>query len=120
LRENVKGRRRIKKLEHVVVFITTGTTDEARSISSILVSHRKAACVNIVPQVNSMFCWQGKIESSDEVLLIVKTKATLLEELIELVKQNHSYDVPEVIALPIIDGNRDYLQWLDDETGLKL
>jgi periplasmic divalent cation tolerance protein len=109
-----------KKLEHVVVFITAATADEARSISNILVSRRKAACVNIVPHVHSMFWWQGKIESTDEALLIVKTKATLLEELIELVKQNHSYDVPEVIALPIIGGNRDYLQWLDDETGLKL
>ncbi len=109
-----------KKLEHVVVFITAATADEAQSISKILVSRRKAACVNIVPQVNSTFWWQGKIESADEALLIVKTKATLLEELIELVKQNHSYDVPEIIALPIIGGNRDYLQWLDDETGLKL
>lgn len=104
----------------MVVFITAANTDEARRISNILVSRRKAACVNIVAQVNSIFWWQGKIESADEALLIVKTKATLLEELIELVKQNHSYDVPEVIALPIIGGNRDYLQWLDDETGLKL
>ena len=107
-------------MDHVVVFITAATTDEAQNISNILVSRRKAACVNIVAQVNSIFWWQGKIESADEALLIVKTKAALLEELIELVKQNHSYDVPEVIALPIIGGNRDYLQWLDDETGLKL
>ncbi|MCJ7807641.1 MAG: divalent-cation tolerance protein CutA [Dehalococcoidia bacterium] len=116
----LKGEGEYNKLEHVVVFITAATADEARSISNILVSRRKAACVNIVPQVNSMFWWQGKIECADEALLIAKTKATLLEELIELVKQNHSYDVPEIIALPIIGGNRDYLQWLDDETGLKL
>jgi periplasmic divalent cation tolerance protein len=67
-----------------------------------------------------MFWWQGKIDYTDEALLIVKTKSPLLEELIELVKRNHSYDVPEIIALPIIGGNRDYLQWLDDETGFKI
>jgi periplasmic divalent cation tolerance protein len=116
----LKGEGEYNKLEHVVVFITAATADEAQSISNILVSHRKAACVNIVPRVHSMFWWQGKIEYGDEALLIAKTKATLLEELIELVKQNHSYDVPEIIALPIIGGNRDYLQWLDEETGLKL
>ena len=116
----LKGEGESKKLEHVVVFITAATADEAQSISNFLVSRRKAACVNIVPQVHSMFWWQGKIEYADEALLIVKTKATLLEELIGLVKQNHSYDVPEIIALPIIGGSRDYLQWLDDETGLKL
>ena len=107
-------------MEHVVVFITAATADEAQSISNILVNRRKAAYVNIVPLVHSMFWWQGNIEYADEALLIVKTKATLLEELIDLVKQNHGYDVPEIIALPIIGGNRDYLQWLDDETGLKL
>jgi len=116
----LKGAEEYKKLEHVVVFITAATADEAQSISNILVSRRKAACVNIVPQIHSMFWWQGKIEHADETLLIVKTKATLLEELIDLVKQNHSYDVPEIIALPIIGGNRDYLQWLDDETALKI
>ena len=107
-------------MEYVVVFITAATANEAQSIANILISRRKAACVNIVPQVHSMFWWQGKIDYADEALLIVKTKSPLLEELIELVKRNHSYDVPEIIALPIIGGNRDYLQWLDDETGLKI
>ena len=107
-------------MEYVVVFITAATADEAQSIANILISRRKAACVNIVPQVHSMFWWQGKIDYTDEALLIVKTKSPLLEELIELVKRNHSYDVPEIIALPIIGGNRDYLQWLDDETEFKI
>jgi periplasmic divalent cation tolerance protein len=104
----------------VVVFITAATSDEAQSISDILISRRKAACVNIISQVHSIFWWQGKIEYADEAMLIVKTKAALLEELIDLVKKNHSYDVPEIIALPIIGGNRDYLQWLGDETHLKI
>lgn len=105
-----------KKSGYVVVFITTATIEEAQRIANILVSRRKAACVNIVPQVHSRFWWQGKIDSADEALLIVKTREALLDELIGLIKENHSYEIPEVIALPIVGGNIDYLQWLDDET----
>ena len=101
---------------HIVVFITTATVEEAQRIANILVSSRKAACVNIVPQVHSRFWWQGKIDSADEALLVVKTKAARLDEIIRLVKENHSYEIPQVIALPIVGGNIDYLQWLDDET----
>ena len=105
---------------HIVVFITTATIEEAQRIANILVSRRKAACVNIVPQVHSRFWWQGKIDSADEALLVVKTKAARLDEIIGLVTENHSYEVPEIIALPIVGGNPDYLQWLDDETEKRL
>jgi periplasmic divalent cation tolerance protein len=101
---------------HIVVFITTATVEEAQRIANILVSSRKAACVNIVPGVHSIFRWQGKMESADEVLLVVKTKAVRLDEIIGLVMENHSYEVPEIVALPIVGGNPDYLQWLDAET----
>jgi len=100
----------------VVVFITTATAEEAQRIANILVSGRKAACVNIVPQVHSRFWWQGKIDSADEALMVVKTKAALLDEIIKLVKENHSYEVPEIVALPIVGGNRDYLKWIDNQT----
>ncbi|MQY55135.1 MAG: divalent cation tolerance protein CutA [Dehalococcoidia bacterium] len=100
----------------MVVFITTATAEEAQRIANILVSGRKAACVNIVPQVHSRFWWQGKIDSADEALLVVKTKAALLDEIIKLVKENHSYEVPEIVALPIVGGNRDYLKWIDNQT----
>jgi periplasmic divalent cation tolerance protein len=109
-----------EKSGYVVVFITTATAEEAQRIANILVSGRKAACVNIVPQVHSRFWWQGQIDSADEVLLIVKTREALLDELIGLVKENHSYEVPEIVALPIVGGNPDYLQWLDDETEKKI
>jgi periplasmic divalent cation tolerance protein len=99
----------------VVVFITTGTVEEAERIAHLLVGERKAACVNIVPKVDSKFLWQGEIESANEALLIIKTKAPLLDELIGLVKENHSYDIPEIIALPIMGGNQDYLNWIDEE-----
>jgi len=103
--------------EYIVVFITAASQEEARRIADILVNSRKAVCVNVVPQVHSRFWWKGKIDSADEALLIVKTKASLLDELIALVKGNHSYEVPEIIALPIIGGSKDYLNWLDEETS---
>ena len=101
--------------ELVVLFITTTTAEEARRISEVLLNERKAACVNIVPKVSSLFWWQDKIESAEENLLIVKTKAPLLNEVVRLIIENHSYEVPQVIALPIVGGNQDYLEWIDKE-----
>jgi periplasmic divalent cation tolerance protein len=99
----------------VVILITASTEEEARRIADGLLTQRKAACVNIVPGVTSVFWWQDKLDSEQESLLIVKTKASLLNEIVTLVKEIHSYDVPEVIALPIVGGNQDYLQWIGNE-----
>jgi periplasmic divalent cation tolerance protein len=99
----------------IVILITTGTDKEAQRIADVLLKHRRAACVNIVPTVSSWFWWEGKIESDRECLLIVKTKASALEELVSLVREVHSYDVPEIIALPILGGNPDYLDWIAKE-----
>lgn len=99
----------------IVVFITTANAEEAQQIASLLLSERKAACINIVPRVSSFFWWQGKLESAEESLLIVKTKASVLNQVVSLVKEHHRYDVPEVIALPIIGGNQDYLEWMSQE-----
>ena len=99
----------------IVLFITTANADEAQRIADVLLNERKAACVNIVPRVSSRFWWQGKLESAEESLLIVKTKASVLDEVVNLVKKHHGYDVPEVIALPIIGGNQDYLEWMGKE-----
>jgi len=101
----------------IVLFITTATAEEAQQISNVLLNQRKAACVNIMPNVTSLFWWQDKIESANENLLIVKTKASLLDEVVRLVIENHSYEIPEVIALPIIGGNQDYLEWIYKEVG---
>jgi periplasmic divalent cation tolerance protein len=83
----------------------------------VLLTERKAACVNIIPKVESHYWWQGKKESTQELLLIVKTQAELLDELVALVKKHHPSSVPEIIALPIIGGNEDYLKWVKDETS---
>ncbi len=103
--------------EFVVLFITTATAKEAQRISRVLLEQRKAACVNIVPGVSSLFWWQDKLDSARESLLIVKTKTSLLNEIVRLVKEIHSYDIPEIIALPIVGGNQDYLEWIRKEAG---
>jgi len=105
----------MKDFAYVAIFITTGSPEEAHKIAEVLIKQRKAACVNIVPKVSSLFWWQDKIESTEEYLLIVKTKASLLNEIIRLVIENHSYEVPEVVALPIVGGSLDYLEWIDKE-----
>ena len=105
------------KPAYLVVFITTSGHEEARKIADALVSQRKAACVNIVPRVNSLFRWKGKIEDAEESLLVVKTRAKLFSDVVSTVKSIHSYEVPEIIALPIVEGNPDYLKWIDEETG---
>ena len=99
---------------YVVIFITTATTDEAQQISRVLLEQRKAACVNIVPGISSHFWWQDKLDSDQESLLIVKTNSSLLPEIISLVKGMHSYQVPEIIALPIVGGSQDYLRWMGE------
>jgi len=103
--------------EYIVVLITASSEDEAAKIARELVGMRLAACVNIISNLRSIYRWQGKIEEGNEVLMLAKTRRGLFSELVEKVKELHSYSVPEVIALPIISGSEDYLQWLTRETG---
>ena len=103
----------MKETDKIVALITTSSEEEARKIAELLVNGTKAACVNIVPAVDSVFWWEDKLDSARESLLLVKTKASLFPEIVELVKRMHSYEVPEIIALPIIAGSEDYLKWLD-------
>jgi periplasmic divalent cation tolerance protein len=103
----------MKEADKIVVLITTSSEEEARKIAELLVNGKKAACVNIVAGVNSVFWWEDKLDSARESLLLVKTRASLFPEIVELVKRTHSYEVPEILALPIIAGSTDYLKWLD-------
>jgi len=107
----------MKEPEYIVVFITAESSDEARHISRILLEAKKAACVNIVPGAQSFFWWKGRIDEAGESLLIIKSKASLLPEIVRLVQKNHSNTVPEIIAMPIIGGNEDYLNWIDQATA---
>jgi periplasmic divalent cation tolerance protein len=101
--------------EFIVVLVTVGSADEGDRLARALVEGRLAACVNRLKAVQSIYRWHGKVECSEEELLIVKTRRDLFERLKEKIQQLHSYQVPEIIALPIIEGNENYLRWLDEE-----
>jgi len=103
--------------EHVVVLVTAPTENEAGAIASRLLDKKLVACANVVPGVRSAFWWEGKIDEADEVLIVMKTRGKLLEAVIEAVREAHSYDVPEIIALPIVGGNAEYLKWIDESVG---
>ncbi len=102
---------------YAVIFITCAHKKEARCIAKALVKNKLAACVNIVDKIESLFWWQGKVDVAGEALLIIKSKREKLTKIIKLVKSMHSYQVPEIIALPIIGGYRPYLEWIDESTG---
>lgn len=104
-------------MDEIVVFITTSNEDEAAKIARALVEARLAGCVNIIKDIRSIYSWQGKIEDEPEVLMIVKTQKALFDNLSKKVKELHSYTVPEIIALPIVEGSEDYLKWLREVTG---
>ena len=95
-----------------VVLITVSGFEEADKISKILVEEKLAACVTVIPAIQSRYWWKGKIETAPESLLIVKTKKSLFQKLTKKVKSIHSYTVPEIIALPVQMGNKDYLDWI--------
>ena len=101
--------------DKLVLFSTCETAEEASRIARHLVEQKLAACVNIVSGARSIYRWQGKIEEASEVLLIIKSSRALLGELrVELAKL-HSYEVPELVALTIVDGSPTYLEWLEHE-----
>ena len=98
------------------VYVTCESKAQAREIGQTLVGNRLAACANILPGMESIYWWEGKLESAKEVVLILKSRAALLDTLTASVRQLHSYDVPCVVALPIEGGNPDYLRWIHQET----
>ena len=103
--------------DEIVVFVTTGSPDEAQSISGALVKRRLAACVNIVDAVQSVFNWHGQVCQEGETLMIIRSTKRHLDAIVALIKKLHSYEVPEIIALPIISGSHDYLEWIQQETS---
>jgi periplasmic divalent cation tolerance protein len=102
--------------DKIVIFNTCASSEEAARLARMLVERRLAACVNILPPIRSIYRWQGKIEDATEWLLIIKTSRPRFEELSEALRAAHSYDVPEILALPIVAGSPAYLDWLSTET----
>jgi len=102
---------------YIVIFITARNRIEAKKISSLLIKNKLAACVTIVKAIESFFWWKNKVDTAKEVLLIVKTKKDKFERIVRLVKSLHSYSVPEIIAMPIIGGSKEYLNWINESIG---
>jgi periplasmic divalent cation tolerance protein len=99
-----------------IVLSTAGSEQEAHKIAHTLVKRRLAACVNILPQVHSIYRWKGEIESAQEWLLLIKTRADKFPAVRDAIGELHSYEVPECIVLEIEDGSLPYLQWLEKAT----
>ena len=103
-------------MEYNVIFVTTSSIAEARKISNSLITKKLIACCNIVDPIHSIFHWKNEICNENEVLLILKSTKKNFNDIVDEVKKLHSYETPEIIALPIIDGSKEYLKWLNDET----
>jgi len=101
--------------DYIVVYVTA-PENEAAELAKNLVEERLVACVNIVPGLRSIYWWQGKMEDEAEVLCIMKTRSNLFESLKDRVRELHSYEVEEIIALPIMAGNLPYLDWIKENT----
>ena len=102
----------------IVGFMTAASGEEAERIAEMLVEARLAACVQILPEMKSVYRWQGKIERQSEVLLIAKTTRSKFPELERRVRASHSFEIPEIVALPLVAGSAPYLQWLLSVTNV--
>lgn len=101
---------------HIVILVTAKDETQAKRIAENLIAEKLVACANIVPGVQSIFRWKNKVDRAQEVLLVLKSRRRHFPLIVKTVQAVHSYDVPEVIALPIIEGNKDYLKWLTEST----
>jgi len=107
--------------EFSVCMVTAPSMLQARDLARNLLEDRLVACVNLVPAMRSMYWWEGQIEEAEEVLMILKTRACLVERMVERVRELHAYSVPEVLSWPLGPGNPEYLEWLASEaTGSRI
>ena len=106
-------------MKFIQVITTTDNMEEAEKISSALVEKKLSACVQIIGPITSTYWWEEKIETSQEYLLFIKTEEGLYREVEEAIKELHSYQVPEIVALPVIAGSEDYLKWIKEVVGRK-
>lgn len=97
-----------------IVLSTAGSEEEARKIAHHLVEQRLAACVNIVPRIESVYRWEGKVESNREYLLLIKTSSAMFPEVRDAILELHSYELPECVEIAVEDGSSEYLQWVEE------
>jgi periplasmic divalent cation tolerance protein len=101
------------------VYITASSASEAETIGRKLVEGRLAACANVLPGMRSFYWWQGRVETSEEAVLVCKTSTACVDALIEAVKNAHSYEIPCVVTLPLLEGNPEYANWLRDSLSAR-
>ena len=101
--------------DKIVVLTTCNSQEQGAQLARHLIEHRLAACVNILTGARSFYRWKGEIEQASEVVLLIKSRRDVFESLREAIGQLHSYEIPELIALPVVDGSDAYLRWLDSE-----
>ena len=104
------------KEDAIIVLVTASSEDEAQRLGRKVIDQRLAACVNVLPKLRSIFQWEGKLSEEEECLMILKARQSLFKDVEETIRTEHSYDVPEIIALPIIAGSQPYLSWIHDMT----
>jgi len=100
--------------DKLVIFVTCGQREEAEQMARSLVEQRLAACVNVLPGILSWYWWERQVTRDEELLLVIKTTRSKFEELRKEIQRLHSYSVPEIIAMPIVEGSEDYLNWIDN------
>lgn len=105
--------------DKVIVYTTCGSAGDAENLAQRLIEHRLAACVNVVPGVLSYYRWKGKVENNTEFLLMIKTARGLVDALRLELEKLHTYELPELVVAPIVDGSPNYLSWLEQELGSK-
>jgi periplasmic divalent cation tolerance protein len=101
--------------KNIQVITTTETRAYAQAIADTVVAKRLTACVQIIGPITSTYWWQGEIETAEEWLCLIKTRRDLYEELEQAIREVHPYDVPEILAVPVVAGSQSYLDWLDHE-----
>jgi periplasmic divalent cation tolerance protein len=105
----------VKVLErtYIIILVTAANRQEAERIAQQLLEAKLIACANIIDSVSSIFRWSEKIEKAEECLVLMKSSREMFEEIAETVKELHSYEVPEILALPLVDGSKAYFEWID-------
>lgn len=98
-----------------MIYVTTSGVSESKKIARILLEEKLAACINIVPEVNSIYLWKGKIEEDDESVMFVKTRSELVDALINRVEEIHSYEIPCILEIKVNKGSKNYLDWMESE-----
>jgi len=107
----------MKKEDPIIIITTTASPAEADKIAKYLVEKQLAACVNIIPKIKSHYRWKGEVVCDEEWLLIIKTITSAEQDIMEQIKILHSYELPEIIVLPISRGDREYLQWISESVA---